>query len=178
MKICPYCGKENPDDATVCSVDQTRLGPDVPEEPQRAPSRPKTVIDLAARPFTVILAVQLLAAETIFGLVQEIMIYRRYFHHFPNFHYPGFYLPLAGSYGVCALFLYSIYRGKNWARWIASCVIIFGAIAAPFMQIGHLPWIFYFNTLICMTAIVALFQHSSNAWYKGSKQILGEPAPA
>ena len=25
MKTCPYCGKEYPDDATVCAVDQTPL---------------------------------------------------------------------------------------------------------------------------------------------------------
>ena len=33
MKICLYCGKENPDDAVVCLIDRTRLAPDVPVNP-------------------------------------------------------------------------------------------------------------------------------------------------
>ena len=31
MKTCSYCGREYPDDATVCAVDQTPLVADVPE---------------------------------------------------------------------------------------------------------------------------------------------------
>jgi hypothetical protein len=176
MKICPYCGKENPDEATVCSVDRTRLGPDVPEEFPR-PKSASIVVDLAARPFTVVFAVQLLAADMVFGLVQQIMVYHRYFHRFPNFHYPGYYLPTAGIYGFWALFIYLIYRGKNWARWIASCLIVLGIVATPFAMIGRLGWMFYFNTFLIGVAGIALFQPSSNEWYKGSKKILGEPAP-
>lgn len=180
MKICPYCGKENPDDATVCSLDRTHLDPDVPVESQREASRAKTVVDLAARPFTVTFAVQLLAADTIFGLALDMSSYLfRTHHYYPNFHIPiSFYLQTAYTNGIVALFIFLIYRGKNWARWVASCVIVLATIVAPFMQVGHLPWVFYFNTSICLTAVVALFQRSSNEWYKGSKKILSEPAAA
>ena len=51
MKKCPYCGKEHPDDATVCSIDQTELTPLAPPTPSDpAASRHRTII---VRRFTV-----------------------------------------------------------------------------------------------------------------------------
>jgi hypothetical protein len=178
MKSCPYCGKENPDDATVCAIDQKPLDPEMPL-PSPKSSRADVLAHLAARPFAVKFAVGALAFGGALDFVQDIARYQSRLFRYPNFQYPdSFYLSTVYTYGIVALFLYLIYRGKNWARWVVLCSIIFGTIAAPFIFIGRLPWSFYFHSLINLIAIIALIQRSSNEWYRGSKKILSQPAAA
>jgi len=182
VKTCPYCGQEYPDDATVCSIDRQSLDPKTPTKPSPAEilaKRAETSAHMAARPFTVTFAVQLLAADMVFILIQDIVRHLWYVHRFPNFHHwINFYFPTTLGCGLWTLFIYFIYRGKNWARWFLSCVIVVWAIAAPFMLIGPLHWDFYFQMLLDGFAVVALFQRESNEWYKGAKKIVSESAPA
>ena len=171
MKICSYCGKENPDDAVVCLIDLTRLAPDVPVKSWRV----NTVVDEAARPFAVKFAVSLLAFCEVLDLVRDIVrhLSHPYFHRSSDFYLWSIYI-----YGIGALLLYCIYRGKNWARWVLLYAIGLGAVVPLFVWIGPLHWNYYFHLLIDAMVAVALFQHSSNEWYKGWKQILNKPTPA
>jgi hypothetical protein len=61
MKRCPYCGKEHPDEAAICDVDQAQLTPELPgsaqpqgEDSNRvtsgAPSLGKTFTGIRVRP--------------------------------------------------------------------------------------------------------------------------------
>ena len=179
VKTCPYCGQEYPDDATVCSIDLQSLDPEPPAKSSRAEilaKRAETSAHMAARPFAVKFAVCLLAFGEVFGLVQNIFGYQSHLHRFSNFQYPDF--STVCVYGIMAVFLYFVYRGKNWARWVVFSAVFWGTFALIFMLTGSLHWDFYFHLLIETIAIVALFQRPSNEWYKGSKKILSEPVPA
>lgn len=48
MKACPYCGKEYPDDATVCAIDQERLDPPPSPIVQSSHTAPSEVADGSA----------------------------------------------------------------------------------------------------------------------------------
>ena len=161
MKSCPYCGNENPDDATVCVIDGQ---PPVPEQPTIAPT--DAVVRMTARPFTVKFAVGLLAFGWILDLA--LVIFQYQLHGARSRHFYSF---TAYIFGIVAVFLYLVFRGKNWARWVVVCSMILGIFAGPFVRIGPPHWSTYFFTFIDIVAVVALFLRSSNEWYKGTKTV-------
>lgn len=163
MKSCPYCGKEYPDDATVCSIDQQRLD----SETRTESSRPKKLIDMAARPATVKFAVGLLAFDMVFDLALMIFKYQSSgagTHHF--------YLFIGYTFGILAVLLYLLFRGYNWVRWLMIAGIVFGIVAGPFVRIGPAHWNTYLANVICGMAVVALLQPPSNEWYRGTKTVV------
>ncbi len=173
MKTCPYCGTEYPDDATVCSIDRQSLDPEV----SRKPSRAEFLAHMAARPFEVKFGANLLVCSLIFSFVQTLVGHQWYLYHHHDSRSSSFYFLIIWIYSISSLILYCIYRGRNWARWLLLCSLIWG-IVAPFILIGLFHWDYYFKWLIDAIAVVALFQRPSNEWYKGSKKILSDPAPA
>ena len=180
MKTCPYCGKENPDDATLCAIDGQSLDPDLPstEPPVSRPPRAKRVVDLSARPLAVKFGLSLLALEQVVGFVMGITSYELHFHGYSKFWYNSFWYETIFSFSFEALLLFFAYRGKNWARWVILSVLIFGAVSILWGPKVALHWDFYFFSLIEVVALAALFEPSANKWYKGSKIISGEPVSA
>ncbi|MCB1124908.1 MAG: hypothetical protein KDM81_00320 [Verrucomicrobiae bacterium] len=49
MKICPYCGKEHPDEASTCDLDGFALQPveSIPQEPGKSHTRWRELIHIA-----------------------------------------------------------------------------------------------------------------------------------
>lgn len=189
MKRCSYCGRENPDDATVCIVDGKPFEPDAPvtvakasrsKPPRPKPSREEVLAHLSARPWEVKFAVGLLALDMAFEIISEIIHwwpYRRYL----NSHHPDsicLFIVFVCLYGIYWCLFYRIYHGKNRARWLMGCYFVLANISIPFMYRGSLRWDFYLHAVIEFLAIVALFQPSPNNWFKARKKIWNQPAPA
>jgi peptidoglycan/LPS O-acetylase OafA/YrhL len=176
MKTCPYCGKQNPSEATVCAIDGQPLDPEMP--PALRPSktrRPKTVVDLSARPFTVRFAVWALALAEAIDVVRQVASYESHFHGYSDFWFNSFWYTRIFGFTFEALLLYFAYRGKSWARWVMLLMLIVGMVSILSTPKSALHWDFYFFSLIEISAMAALFQRSSNEWYKGAKTILSEP---
>jgi hypothetical protein len=175
MKRCPCCGQENPDDATVCVIDQKPLDPDAPVKFSRPkPSRHDIRAHLIARPREVKSAVVLLAGSQAVDLVHSLLKY----HPVPS-RSPGFYLNTAFEFGIPAFLLYFIFRGKNWARWVARFLTAVGFVTTSsrgLILFRH--WEEYFYLLIDIGALVLLFKRPSNERYTEPKSISSQPAPA
>lgn len=188
MKTCSYCGRENPDDATVCLVDGKPLGVETPivvAKPSRSmpprpkPSREEVLAHLAARPWEVNFAVGLLALDLIFEMISEAVHWWPY-HRYLNSHYPDsvcYFIVFVCFYGIYFFLYYRVYHGKNRARWLISCLLVLGSISIPFIYHHRLGSDFYLHAVIEFIAIVALFQPPSNDWFEARKKIWNQPVP-
>jgi hypothetical protein len=173
MKKCPYCGKDNPDDATVCDVDQQPLDSETREN-----SPPEPPIDmrayLAQRPWQVKLAVGILAANLLVGTIgtfAEMLTHRaRSSHHFVYYFAPGV------GFTFVWLLLYFIFRGKNWARWFFFGSIILGYFFS-FTHIRQIHWEFFYYSAIDIAALILLFQRASSEWFTKAKYRAQSPVP-
>ena len=166
MKKCPYCGKENPDDAVVCSVDQQSLASNEPPSspPQRVPIDMRAY--LAERPWHVKLAVGIVAADFFVGTIgafAEMLIHRaRSSHPFVYYFAPGV------GFTFVWLLLYFIFRGKNWARWLFFGAIILGYFLS-FAQTRQIHWRSFYYLAIDIAALILLFQRASSEWFTKAK---------
>jgi len=169
MKRCVYCGKEYPDDVTVCPVDQrpvkseSRLVPSLDKTAKKHRSGLEIRSHLAARPAAVKLAVGLLAFSSVMEVIRQLVAY----HPQPSrdLH---FIFSAVWATAVSLLILYFVFQGKNWARWLTLCMIILGTIW-PFPSRYLLHFAFYIQVLIDCIAVVALFQRASSDWFKKAK---------
>lgn len=180
MKRCSYCGAENPDDATVCLIDQRPLSPETPvphakplraKRPRAKPSRSEMLAHMASRPWEVTFAITLMVLDLIFSIIQEAIHWWPY-HRYLNFRHPDsicYFIGFVCVYGIYVFLYNCIYRGKNWVRWLMSCLLLLAIISIPFIFHGGLHWDFYLHSLIELIAIAALFQRPSNEWFKGPK---------
>jgi hypothetical protein len=166
MKSCPYCGKEYPDDATVCLIDQQSLVSDAPAGFSPEQFRIDMRAHLAARPPQVKLAVGLLAASLAVDSLRELLEIA--IHRWRPSRYPDFYFRTVFAFVLSWLFLYLIFRGKNWARWVTLCLIVLGTVS-PFLPRYRVHWEFYFYWVIDVVAVILLFQRPSSQWFTKSK---------
>jgi hypothetical protein len=175
MKQCSYCGKEYPDDATVCPMDRQPLVSDV--EPSPSPER--LVIDMqahfAARPLQVKVAAGLLGEGLAFDTIKALL--RIAVHHPSPSLYPAFYFNIAVTYVVTWILLYFVFRGKNWARWLVLCSIVLG-ILSPLFPHYRVNLGFYLYSLLDIVAVFLLFQRPSGEWFTKSKYLSENSQPA
>lgn len=146
------------------------------------PSREDVLAHLSARPWEVKFGIGLLALDAAVEMISEIIYwwpYRRYLSaHFLDPHYVASFIGFVCCLGIYVFLYNCIYRGKNWARWLTSCYFVLANISIPFVYHGGLRWDFYVHSVIELTAVVALFQPSSNNWFKARKKIWNQPVPA
>jgi hypothetical protein len=165
MKLCVYCGKEYPDDATECPVDQqpvTSDGRPVPA-PKKAAKKHRSDLEirahLAARPRTVKFGVGFLALDTVIGVIRGITAYHPDLSSDPEFYFSTIF-----TFVMPLIILYFIFQGKNWARWLTVSLLVLGTIAPiPLHYRVHLS--FYISTLLDFVAAAVLFERSSNEWF-------------
>lgn len=171
MKKCPYCGKENPDDATVCALDQQPLDP-VPKAPApRKLSSEEIRAHLATRPLAVKFAVGLLAFGAGLDLIRIIIKYHSYFSRHINFSFS-----MIWTNCFVTLLLYCVFCGKNWARWVLVGILLLSMV--PFSSVHQLHWESYFYLAINAAAITALFKRASNEWFTKLKKVRMQLLPS
>ena len=171
MKRCVYCGKEYPDDATVCSLDQQAVTSD--GRPLRTPKPPR--VDnraiLAARPMAVKLGVGVLAVTTVIHSARAFLAYPALPSHDPHFYSSAVFATVAPL-----AILYLVFRGKNWARWLVVCLLVLGTIL-PIPLHYRMNLSSYVWTVIDYVAAAALFERSSSEWFKTLKIAVKQSAP-
>jgi hypothetical protein len=175
MKRCGYCGKEHPDDAVVCAVDQQPFPSNAPlsSAPERVPIDMQAY--LAARPRQVKLAVGILALNLAFDFIRifiPIAMYRlspsRHLH---------FYLITVFTFVMSGLLIYFIFLGKNWARWVMLSLMILGS-ASLFLPHNQMNWQSYAYFVIDILVLYLLFQRPSHQWFMKPKFLTENPLPA
>jgi len=75
--------------------------------------------------------------------------------------------------GVPLLFLWFIYQGKNWARWVFLVVFALGLLSS--LASFHLPKthttitlvLFCIHSVLQLVAAIALLLRPSNDWFRG-----------
>ena len=129
----------------------------------------------APKPFPprpVVIAVVLLAAGMLFGLVRSLQILQ------PMAPAPLLtlvYVVLAVGYVVLAALLFAIWRGYNWARWVCAAMTLLGlARAVQALTSSDSAWLALETALPPLVQIVAmalLFVRASDAWFKRRKAL-------
>jgi len=121
-----------------------------------------------ARPMTVKFALILLALEGGVTLVMDVV-------NFQSSHYVLF-----GSWLMLDILflvlLWCAFRGKNWARWFVAVWTLFEVCFSPLAWVCYLHtsstlgavW-FWFDWLLDIIALFALFHTSSNLWFRAHK---------
>jgi len=169
MKRCTYCGKEYPEDVTICSLDQNPVTLEGKAPPLPKPPRFDNREHLASRPFTVKLGVGLLAFDLALDMVLLAFKYGARIRDTNP--------AIVFSFAFSAVIIYLVFRGKNWARWLVGCLIIVSYLSSPFVRHGPPNWDSYFSPFVNLVAVVALFQRSANDWYRRTKRV-PPPVPA
>jgi hypothetical protein len=175
MKICPYCGKENSDEAKVCVIDQQPLAPEPQAIRAPKPSREDVQRHLAARPLEVEFGVGLLAVGMAITFLKDFVID---IYRFNPFRYPGFYISLTFAFALYLVLFYFVFRGRNWARWVTVILIALSFLCSPFLFHSHMSLMSCFYLLLDVVAMVALFRRPSNEWFAKAKCIAEPPVPA
>jgi hypothetical protein len=171
MKKCAYCGQENPDDATVCMIDQQPLAPEDKTPRSSKLSHEDVRAHMAARPRAVKLAVGLLAFSSFLDFVRLTVNYHSYLSRHLDFCFS-----MVFTYCFVSLLLYFVFRGKNWARWVLVCMLFLGSFS-PFLSRQQFHWGFYFYMLFDIVVVAALFQRSANEWFAKPKKASGQLLP-
>lgn len=169
MKRCTYCGREHPDTATVCSLDQEPLeivsGPDTPSQSSNSQSSkswpPQAVVSSPTSPprAVAILACSLVAFSLFNVILLSILSD-----------------PLIRG-GVRFLFTcllaYFLWRGARWARWV-SLVIAVLAVFTSFVGFAALPesvpiffrvWMLVMVVFYLIVALLLLIPSSVTRYY-------------
>ena len=113
------------------------------------------------RPLAVKIAVVLLAASG-----GTDLLLRTLWHQRNPSKDPDFYFSLAVVFITMSVFIYFLFRGHNWARWVTLFMVAVGTLLSLSPHYGH-SGLYFFYTLMNAVAVVELFRRPSSQWFRG-----------